>query len=321
MPVAHLGHVELLVPDLDASTAFFRNMIGLEISDEQDGRVFLRAWQDFDHHTLVLTEASEPAMGHIGWRVPTKAQTEEIEHELEARGIETSWGDAGEGTGHGETLSFRSPGGIPIELYYEVEYYQAPNGLQSKFPSHPSLVSTRGAAARRFDHVTFSVNDAGAEQEFHTDALGIHHRYYVETAEGLRIGSWLSATNVSHETAFTFNGLGTGAHMHHVAYFVESPSDVLKAATFLSDRGVTMELGPANHATSGATCLYFREPSGHLVEIWTGGLMIFDPSWKPLRWDQDLAASIVDMWGTFPKAGFLSGSPVAGNTAAAGTGS
>ena len=66
MPVAHLGHVELFIPDLDASTAFFRNMIGLEISDEQDGRVFLRAWQDFDHHTLVLTEASEPAMGRMG---------------------------------------------------------------------------------------------------------------------------------------------------------------------------------------------------------------------------------------------------------------
>ena len=59
MPVAHIGHVELLVPDIDASTEFFEEMLGLYVSDRVDGRAFMRAWQDCDHHTLVLTEAAE----------------------------------------------------------------------------------------------------------------------------------------------------------------------------------------------------------------------------------------------------------------------
>ena len=62
MPVAHLGHAELRVPDLDASRDFFTRVMGLFVSEETDDEtVFLRAWQDWDHHTLVLTEPRSAA--------------------------------------------------------------------------------------------------------------------------------------------------------------------------------------------------------------------------------------------------------------------
>ena len=321
MPVAHIGHVELLVPDIDASTDFFEEMLGLYVADRVDGSVFMRAWQDYDHHTLVLKEGERTELGHIGWRVPTKDDALEIARALEGHGIETHWGEAIEGVGHGEGLRFTTPGGAPFELYWEVEYFESPPELRSRFPSHPSLIATRGAAARRFDHVTLSVNDPRSEQEFLTDVLGIHHRYYLETNDGTRMGSWLSRTNISHEIALTFNGLQTGAHMHHLAYYVQSSEDVIRTANFLADRSVALELGPANHATSGATCLYFREPSGHRVEIWTGGLLIFDPDWKPQRWGEDVAAALVDLWGNLPKEGFFGGSPVADARVAAAAGS
>ena len=68
MPISHVGHAELLVPDLAASTAFFTEMLGLQVSEETPGRVYLRAWQDWDHHTLLLTESEEPGLDHLGWR-------------------------------------------------------------------------------------------------------------------------------------------------------------------------------------------------------------------------------------------------------------
>ncbi|HEY3019866.1 MAG TPA: VOC family protein, partial [Solirubrobacteraceae bacterium] len=66
MPIAHVGHAELLVPDLAASTAFFTDVLGLQVSERAPGRVYLRAWQDWDHHTLLLTEAEEAGLDHLG---------------------------------------------------------------------------------------------------------------------------------------------------------------------------------------------------------------------------------------------------------------
>src|SRR4051794_16202053 len=63
--------------DLAGSTAFFTDLLGLQVSERAPGRVSLRAWQDWDHHTLLLTESEEPGLDHLGWRVPAKADAEE----------------------------------------------------------------------------------------------------------------------------------------------------------------------------------------------------------------------------------------------------
>ena len=73
---------------------------------------------------------------------------------------------------HGDALRFATPGGIPMELYWEVKKYVAPAEMASRLPSHPSRITPRGAAPRRFDHVTFIVDDVPAEQQFLTDVLG-----------------------------------------------------------------------------------------------------------------------------------------------------
>jgi len=297
MPIAHVGHAELHVPDLAASTHFFTELLGLQISAQAPGRVYLRAWQDWDHHTLVLVEASKPGLGHLGWRVPKWQDAEQLRRELERRGVQSAWADA-DGPGHGESLRFTTPGGLPFELYWEVERYRPAGEQVSRLPSHPSRIPARGAAPRRFDHVTFIVDDVVAEQEFLTEALGIRHNYYINGPDGARWGSWLSANNVSHETAVTRNAFGTGGRLHHIAYFADSPDEVLRTATLLVEHGCELEWGPGKHGTSGATFLYFREPGGNRVEVWTGGMLIFEPDWEPIRWDSEVGALGNSLWGT-----------------------
>ena len=43
------------------------------------------------------------------------------------------------------------------------------------------------------------------EQKWWSDLLGIHHRYYVQNQDDVRIGSWLSRTNIAHEIALMRN--------------------------------------------------------------------------------------------------------------------
>jgi catechol 2,3-dioxygenase len=298
MPISHVGHAELLVTDLSASTEFFCELLGLQISERTQGRVYLRAWQDWDHHTLVLTEAERSGLDHLAWRVPDQPAAETLRRRLFDSGIETTWVDGGEERGHGDAIRFTTPGGLPFELYWEVDRYEAPPELRSAMASHPSRIPARGAAPRRFDHVTFIVNDVVAEQEFLTDVLGIRHNYYIYGPDGTRWGSWLSANNVSHETAVTRNAHGTGGLLHHVAYYAESADEVLRTATLLVDHGYELEWGPGKHGTSGATFLYFKEPSGNRVEIWTGGMLIFAPDWKAIEWAPEIGHLGNSMWGT-----------------------
>ena len=55
--------------DLDASRDFFTRVLGLHVSAEDDNHVYLRAWQDWDHHTLVLTRAATSGLEHVAWRL------------------------------------------------------------------------------------------------------------------------------------------------------------------------------------------------------------------------------------------------------------
>ncbi|MCW2997896.1 MAG: hypothetical protein JWN65_1445 [Solirubrobacterales bacterium] len=298
MSITHLGHAELLVTDLAASTAFFTDILGLQVSEEREGSVFLRAWQDWDHHTLQLTQAPEAGLAHLGWRVPAKEDADVLKAGLEARGIAVQERSAADNDGHGDSYRFTTPGGLPFELYWEVEYHVAQGDQVSRMASHPSRIPLKGAAPRRFDHVTFIVDDVVAEQQFLTEVLGIRHNYFVKGPDGERWGSWLSCNNVSHETAVTRNAAGTGGLLHHVAYYADTVDEVTKAASILVDHGFELEWGPGKHGTSGATFLYFKEPSGNRVEIWTGGMLIFDPDWKAIEWGPEIGHLGNSMWGT-----------------------
>ncbi len=305
MAVAHLGHAEIRVTDLERSRWFFTEILGLYVTEENDEGVFLRAWQDWDHHTLILKKSDHAGVEHLGWRVEKPEDMGAYEKRLKELGIEYHWIEGGKEPGQGDGLRFLTPGGMPFELYWEVERY-APqgnleaeeNGFASALPSHPLKYAFKGIGPRRFDHVNFLSNDPDTEQEWMTRELGLYHRYYAESSEGERMASWLSRTNLSHEIAVQRNANESGSLLHHVAYFLDSPDQVVRAATILADNGIQIEWGPGCHGTSGAIFLYCFEPSGNRVEVWTGGFLIFPPDWEPIRWTPQIAELGYELWGS-----------------------
>ena len=61
--IAKLGHVALVTPDLEKSLWFFKELIGLEETETVDGTVYLRAWGDFEHHTLSINSRGSSICG------------------------------------------------------------------------------------------------------------------------------------------------------------------------------------------------------------------------------------------------------------------
>ena len=61
--VAHLGHVEVLTGRFEDSLDFFTRVYGLTQSGREGDSVYLRAFDDYEFHTLKLTRHHATGVG------------------------------------------------------------------------------------------------------------------------------------------------------------------------------------------------------------------------------------------------------------------
>ena len=125
--VAHLGHIELLTPEPDASLRFFVDILGLTETGREGNSVYLRTWDDYERHTLKLTAHDTSGIRRVGLRAESQAALDARVRAIEATGLGVSWKDGDPGIG--PTYLFRDPDGHEMELYWETEWYTPPEEL------------------------------------------------------------------------------------------------------------------------------------------------------------------------------------------------
>ena len=85
--ITRASHVELLVADLERSLRFYVEVIGLAITEREEGAVYLRGMEESCHHSVVLRgrRPTRRAGVRIAFRVFTDQQLERLaEHRREA---------------------------------------------------------------------------------------------------------------------------------------------------------------------------------------------------------------------------------------------
>ncbi|MFE7795946.1 catechol 2,3-dioxygenase, partial [Streptomyces sp. NPDC057460] len=161
-------------PKPEETLWFFKELLGMEETTLEGQSVYLRAYKDFYHHTLKVTEAKEPGMGHVAWRTSSKPALERRVQSLEASGYGKKWIDGD--LGHGEAYQFQTPDGHRMEILWDVEYYKAPKDKWSKLLSRPQKRPLRGVPVRRLDHVNLLASDVTTNKNFLMDQLGFRLR-------------------------------------------------------------------------------------------------------------------------------------------------
>src|SRR5579862_4087277 len=114
--IAKLGHVALTTPDLDKSLWFWRDLIGLREVEREGDTIYLRAWGDFEHHTLSLAPSDIATVDHVAWRTQRPEDVDAFAERIRAQGRSLRWIEKGEERGQGRAFRFHSEPGQVFEV-------------------------------------------------------------------------------------------------------------------------------------------------------------------------------------------------------------
>ena len=283
--VAHLGHLELLTPKPEESVKFFVNILGMTETGREGDSVYLKAYDDYERHSLKLTASKFPGVGHIAFRARSPQALDRRVAALKGSGLDIGWSDGD--LAHGPAFVFQDPDGHRHELYYETQWYQAPPELKPALKNQSQRFPGRGVNIRRLDHWNALAADIEANRKFFEEYLGFRLTEQIVLDDGTEAAMWMTCTNKSYDFAYTRDHTGSKGRFHHITFAANSREEVLLAADIFLENGIHIETGPHKHAIQQTFFLYVYEPGGNRVEIANASArLILAPDWKPIRWTE-----------------------------------
>jgi catechol 2,3-dioxygenase len=283
--IAHLGHIELLTNKPEASLDFFTRIFGLIESGGDGDSVYLRAFDDYEFHSLKLTAAKTTGIRHAAYRAASPQALERRVKAIEALGAGIGWNDGDEG--HGPAYRFHDPDGHEFEIYYETRCYQPAADERPALKNQAGRTPNTAIAPRRLDHLNLLATDVDAIRRFLPQALGCRVTEMIQLDDGTLGGCWFTNNNKSYDVAFTRDGTDSRGRFHHVTYAVDQREHILQAADIFLENGVHIETGPHKHAVQQTFFLYVWEPAGNRVELANAGSrLILAPDWEPIVWTE-----------------------------------
>jgi catechol 2,3-dioxygenase len=283
--IAHLGHVEMLTNKPQESLDFFVNILGLTESGREGDSVYLRAYDDYEFHSLKLTASNTTGVAHIGYRAASEQALMRRVAAIEKMGCGIGWTEGD--LGHGKSYRFNDPDGHVFEIYFDTKKYQASEAEKPSLKNQAQRFHGRGVGVRRIDHLNLLAQDVGKIREFMQAALGSRVTEEILLNDGSYGGCWFTVNNKSYDIAYTRDHTEARGRFHHVTYAVDQREFVLRAADIFLENGVFIETGPHKHAIQQTFFLYVYEPAGNRVEVANAGArLILDPDWKTVTWTE-----------------------------------
>jgi catechol 2,3-dioxygenase len=283
--IAHLGAIELYSPSVEDTVAFFVGCLGLSEVARQGSSVYLRTWDDYQQFSLKVTDHATAGVGRTWLRASSPDALARRVDAVSAAGLGEQW--TGGEIGTGPTFICRTPDGHELGLYYESEWYQAPEGERPALKNQAARFPGRGANVRRVDHINYLAADAPANGAFVCDELGGTLTEQIVLDSGEASGIWYTFSDKSYDMVFTADWAGASSRLHHIAFATDTREDILRAADVCLEAGIFIECGPHKHAIQQTFFLYVWEPAGNRIELCNAGArLLLAPDWRPISWSQ-----------------------------------
>ena len=282
--ILRLQHVEVRVPDLELCTAYYTEVVGLiEVAHEAEGkgRVFLKCWDEHEHHSVVLRQAPTYGLDHMSFKLAEQQDLDYYTDRVEKAGIAVKrFGPAELGPGWGEAIRFEAPSGHLVELVYGMEKVGNMLPLTNPPPRPANLV---GIAPPRLDHIFIMAEDVDGVTAFFRDVLEFRLTEQIVANDGHQLATWLERSHTPHDIAIV---TGPNGALHHFAFWLDDWNAVREAADLLAFNGVTIDVAPTRHGVTRGYTVYFFDPVGNRNEVFTDGYWV-DPDFEPITWTEE----------------------------------
>jgi 3,4-dihydroxyphenylacetate 2,3-dioxygenase len=273
--IVRSAYVDLVVTDLARARAWWVDLIGFHVEHEEPDVLYLRGYEEFVHHSVVLRKGPAAACQRMGFRVRTPDDLDHAERFFVERGCPTRRVAAGTTPGFGEAVRSVDPLGFTVEFVHHIDRVE---------PLVQRYDLRHGASINRLDHINIATPDVPTAYEYYT-SLGFGLSETIEDlSDGTLFAAWMFRKQTVHDVAFT---LGSGPMLHHVAFAVPESHNIFSLCDRIGslDQAHYIERGPGRHGVSNAFYLYLRDDDGHRIEVYTTDYFTGDPGHEPIRWD------------------------------------
>lgn len=285
MGILRLAHVDVTVTDLDLATAYYTEVMGMDQTDSDEDSVYLKCWDEEDHHSLRLRYAPRVGLDMFSFKVEREDDLSDLENRIQRYGMPVQRLSRGEHRGQGESIRFSTPSGHTMELVHEVEKRGTTRGRTNPvivadggMPGHASVI-----APPRMDHLLVTAEEVGEATQFYMDVLGFRITEQLLDGNGHQMATWLERSHSPHDLAIVH---GPSGGLHHFAYWLDDWDDVRDAADVLAYNGIQLDVGPTRHGITRGSTIYFFDPLGTRNEVFTGGYRP-DPDFPTITWTED----------------------------------
>lgn len=277
------GLAQIRVLDLDKTLDFYKNTLGLnEVCRTSDGRICLKGYDEFDHHSVTLRLADEAGLDYVAFKVENEEVLEKMKTKVEDFGYPVDVVEANTNQpGFGKRYGFTICTGHRFEIYSEVELAE-----QGPMTRNPDIwvEPPRGMRAQRMDHFLLYGPNVPEAERFCREVFGMFVPEVCNAPDGSRVASWITGSNKPHDLAFV--EYPQPGKLHHLGFLLCDWCDIGHAADLIAINRLKLDIGPTRHAITRGTSIYFWEPSGNRIEVYAGGYTAYPDN--PQRvWDSD----------------------------------
>lgn len=280
-----LGYVALNVTDLATSTAFYRDLVGLALTESTEEFTALRCSRD--HHSVLLYPAAQAGLKRIGFELESRRDLDGARQYLVGLGLEVTDVPADElkRLRTVAALRFRVPGsGLCIEYFVQM--------MQLAQAYRPTV-----SKIERLGHVVVNVKDFDQAMDWLTGKLGFSVSDYVP---GFAAFLRCFPNPLHHSMAIL---TGADDHLNHVNFMVEDIDDVGAGMNRMKQHEVEIVFGPGRHQPSESIFLYFLDPDRMTVEYSFGMETFPEQGAREARLLEPVPGTL-DAWGSVPTAAF-----------------
>jgi len=287
MGVLRIGHASLRVMDIAAAVKHYEEVLGLKtVMKDNAGNVYLKCWDEWDKYSIILTPSDRAGLNHVAYKVEKDEDLEALQARIEAWGIQTTLLPEGTLPSTGRMLQFNLPSGHEMRLYAMKEYVGTDVGTVNPDPWPDGI---RGAGAHWLDHLLLMC-EMNPEAGFMKECLDffLTEQVLVGPQGDMQAATWMARTTTPHDIAFVG---GPVSGLHHIAFFLDSWHDVLKAADVMAKKKVKIDVAPTRHGITRGETIYFFDPSGNRNETFAGLGYLAQPDRPVTTWSEDKLGS------------------------------